>query len=70
MPRKATTKKTATASKSKKRVKAPSLQEVQEKIQVRAYQIYETRVQKNKQGSQVSDWVQAEKEVKTKLKIT
>lgn len=56
--------------KSEKSKKAPvSLQEVQEQIEVRAYQIYETRVRQNHNGSELTDWMQAEKEVKTKLNI-
>lgn len=38
-------------------------------VEKRAYEIYENRIKNNIAGSDFTDWLQAEKEVKAKYKI-
>lgn len=46
-----------------------SLESFQEEIRKRAEEIYRERVAKNKSGDSLSDWLQAEKEIKRKYGI-
>jgi len=38
-------------------------------VEKRAYEIYENRIKNNIAGSDFTDWLQAEKEIKAKYKI-
>ena len=55
------TKKTATNAKAKATRRVPF-----EDIQKRAQEIYQERLKSNKPGDELSDWVQAEKELAIK----
>jgi hypothetical protein len=46
-----------------------SLENFQEEVRKRAEEIYKERVVKNKPGDSLSDWLQAEKEIKRKYGI-
>ncbi len=46
-----------------------SLENFQEEIRKRAEEIYRERVANNKPGDSLSDWLQAEKEIKKKYGI-
>ena len=46
----------------------PGLEAYMEAISKRAEEIYRARIAANKPGDQISDWFQAESEVKKKLK--
>jgi|YelNatPaOPRAMG01_1025707.scaffolds.fasta_scaffold02393_10 predicted HTH domain antitoxin len=46
-----------------------SLENFQEEIRKRAEEIYKERISKNKPGDALSDWLQAEKEIKRKYGI-
>ena len=47
---------------------APSLEKYMDAISKRAEEIYRARIEANKPGDQISDWFQAENEIKKKLK--
>ncbi len=57
------TKKTATPKKKA----APAKKVSAETIRKRAEQIYQTRINNGGQGDELSDWLQAEKELKSPL---
>ena len=46
--------------------KIPTLESYWEEISQRAEEIYKSRIASNKPGDQLSDWLQAEKEIKKK----
>jgi hypothetical protein len=54
------------AKESKKPQQKPSLESFQEEIRKRAEDIYKQRAAANKPGDALSDWLQAEKEIKKK----
>lgn len=61
-PAASTEKKTTTRGSKKK----PTLQELQQEIEKRAYEISIERRAQGKHGDELSDWLQAEAEVKAK----
>jgi hypothetical protein len=67
MNKKPTIKKTTTVKKPKVAVPAPNLEDFMEEIRARANEIYLERA--GGPGDDLSDWLQAEREVKKKYKI-
>jgi hypothetical protein len=67
MIKKQTIKKTATVKKPKINLPAPSLEDFMDEIRARANEIYIERA--GGPGDDLSDWLQAEKEIKKKYKI-
>lgn len=67
MIKKQTIKKTATAKKPKAVIPAPNLEDFMDEIRARANEIYIERA--GGPGDDLSDWLQAEKEIKKKYKI-
>ncbi len=57
------------AKQKKTETSKPTLQNFQEEIRKKAEEIYRERVAKNKPGDSLSDWLQAEKEIKRKYGI-
>ncbi|MGC8765327.1 MAG: DUF2934 domain-containing protein [Brevinematia bacterium] len=68
MPVKKTTSAKTTTTK-KKTEKAPKLEDFLAEIQRRAYDIYLERTKKGLPGNDMSDWLEAEKEIKEKYNI-
>jgi hypothetical protein len=64
-PKKSTVKKAPEAGKGKK----PDLKEFLGGVEKRAYELYLGRMKSGVAGDEMSDWLQAEKEVKAKYKI-
>ncbi|MBP1711620.1 MAG: hypothetical protein H6Q49_1822 [Deltaproteobacteria bacterium] len=64
--RKSTAKKAVTAVKKTKR---PNLQEFLDSVEKRAYELYQERIISGAPGDDISDWFQAEKEMKTIYKL-
>lgn len=57
------------ANEVKKSQQKPNLETFWKEITKRAEEIYKIRIASNKPGDQLSDWLQAEKEVKIKYKL-
>ena len=51
-------------SNHKKDTASPSARKAPTNVEARAYEIYMKRVSQGKQGSEVSDWLQAESELR------
>jgi hypothetical protein len=64
--RKSTAKKTVTAV---KKTKKPDLREFLDRVETRAYELYQERIISGAPGDDISDWFQAEKEVKKIYKL-
>lgn len=64
--RKSTVKKVVPAA---KRTKKPDLKDFLEEVGKRAYEIYQERITSSVSGDDISDWFQAEKEIKEKYKF-
>lgn len=64
--RKSTTKKVAMAA---KRIKKPDLKDFLGEVGKRAYELYQERIKSGVSGDDISDWFQAEKEIKEKYKF-
>ena len=54
------------AKSTKKTQEKPSLEAFKEEIQKRAEELYKSRTENHKPGDELSDWLQAEKEIKKK----
>ncbi len=54
---------------AKEAKKKPSLEAYKEEIRKRAEEIYGKRAAENKPGDELSDWLQAEKEIKRKYSL-
>jgi hypothetical protein len=52
--------------KDAKKLKKPTIEAFLDEISCRAEEIYKKRIASNKPGDQMSDWLQAEKEIKKK----
>jgi uncharacterized protein YaaN involved in tellurite resistance len=65
-PRKSMAKKPATAV---KKTKKPDLQEFLDRVEKRAYELYQERVISGAPGDDISDWFQAENEIKKIYKL-
>jgi len=52
-----------------KRTKKPDLKDFLEEVGKRAYEIYQERITSSVSGDDISDWFQAEKEIKEKYKF-
>ena len=64
--RKSTVKKEASATKITIK---PDLKEFVEEVEKKAYEIYKERIKSGVAGDDISDWFQAEKEIKEKYKL-
>jgi hypothetical protein len=64
--RKSTVKKEAPAA--KKTIK-PDLKDFLEEVEKKAYELYQKRIKSGVAGDDISDWFQAEKEIKEKYKL-
>lgn len=72
MPVKKETTKKSTAKKAtpaKNRTKKPDLKYFLEEVEKRAYDLYQERIKSNVSGDEMSDWFQAEKEIKEIYKL-
>jgi len=49
--------------------KKPTLEKLQEEIRLKAGELFKKRVADKKPGDELSDWLQAEKEIKKKYGI-
>jgi len=65
-PKKSTVKKAAPAA---KRAKKPDLKDFLEEVEKRAYELYLKRIKSGVSSDEMSDWFQAEKEIKEKYKL-
>jgi len=54
---------------ARKATKAVDLQQFLSEIEKRSYEIYVDRKSANRHGDELSDWLQAEEDVKAKYKI-
>jgi hypothetical protein len=66
MAKKTTVPGEAKAAPKKKNI---DLQQFLKEVEVRAYEIYQERAKNGNGGDNFSDWIQAEKEIKSKYKI-
>jgi hypothetical protein len=57
------------AKEQKKPQQKPALETFQEEIRKKAEEIFNQRTSSNKPGDELSDWLQAEKEIKKKYGI-
>ncbi len=57
------------AKETKQTQSKPSLETLQEEIRKTAGEVFLKRTSANKPGDELSDWLQAEKEVKKKYKL-
>ena len=57
------------AKETKKSQQKPSLEAFQEEVRKSAEEIYKKRTADNNPGDELSDWLQAEKEIKKKYGI-
>ena len=64
--RKSTAKKVAPTA---KRTKKPDLNDFLEAVGKKAYELYQERIKSGVSGDDISDWFQAEKEIKEKYKL-
>jgi len=64
--RKSTAKKDASAA--KKTIKA-DLKEFLDEVKKKSYELYQERIKSGVAGDDISDWFQAEKEIKAKYKL-
>jgi hypothetical protein len=64
--RKSTAKKVAPAA---KRIKKPNLKVFLEEVEKKAYELYQERIKSGVSSDEISDWFQAEKEIKEKYKL-
>lgn len=64
--RKSTAKKVAPAA---KRTKKPDLKAFLEEVEKKAYELYQKRIESGVSSDEISDWFQAEKEIKEKYKL-
>ncbi|PKN84523.1 MAG: hypothetical protein CVU51_10405 [Deltaproteobacteria bacterium HGW-Deltaproteobacteria-1] len=64
--RKSTAKKTVAVV---KKTKKPDLREFLDRVETRAYELYQERIISGAPGDDISDWFQAEKEVKKIYKL-
>jgi len=64
--RKSIAKKVAPAA---KKTKKPDLKVFLEEVEKRAYELYQERIKSGVAGDDISDWFQAEKEVKEKYQL-
>ncbi|KAF0156225.1 MAG: hypothetical protein FD159_1828 [Syntrophaceae bacterium] len=64
--RKSTAKKVAPTA---KRTKKPDLKAFLEEVEKKAYELYEKRIESGVSSDEISDWFQAEKEIKEKYKL-
>jgi hypothetical protein len=69
---KTTTAKKNTAKKSApaaKRTKKPDLKAFLEEVEKKAYELYQKRIESGISSDEISDWFQAENEIKEKYKL-
>ena len=64
--RKSTVKKEASAVKKKAK---PDLKEFLDKVEKKAYELYQERIKSGIAGDDISDWFHAEQEIKEKYKL-
>jgi len=64
--RKSTVKKEAIAT---KKTAKPDLKEFLDEVENKAYELYKERIKSGIAGDDISDWFQAEKEIKEKYKL-
>lgn len=72
MPVKTTTVKKSTVKKDAaavKRTKKPDLKAFLEEVEKKAYELYQKRIKSGVSSDEISDWFQAEKEIKEKYKL-
>jgi len=59
----------ATVKKAKKTKSHERLEDLIEKIKSRSFEVYLSRVESGKVGDEISDWVQAENDIKAEYNI-
>lgn len=67
--KKSAVKKAAPAAKKAKKVTKPDLKNFLEEVENKAYDLYRERLNSGVEGDEMSDWFDAEKEIKEKYQL-